>query len=143
MKQKGREEVHYKSMEKRLYNYKYLDRKIKNIDYQIKNIEDLEDSVETIYREKANGKRKPEKKYTKEELVELLKRDRETNIKEKELLEQNLPYLTELEKKVVKEYYFSLDKKTWNQVADKFYISEVWAKQIRRKAVLKLANLLY
>lgn len=140
-------------MEYTLYNFKALDTKINNIEIDMQRlINDVSLGGGDMFSEKSS----PTNAFSSKVENEVIRREendldgqlqrlrirKQNFIFDKQKIENALKCLSETENKLIEFRYFSLDRMTWEDVAEKLGYSSKHCKSIRNKVILKLIDIL-
>ncbi|GAA0735839.1 xanthine dehydrogenase [Clostridium oceanicum] len=146
------EENKFKTIETYLYNYKDVDILNQLVDIKIKKLKNDINLRAIGYEEKTGPTNKfnsdveneviRREKYVQKE-IELLQREKENRINEKELIDKIMELLEYEEKKLVELRYFSKPTRSWNSIAQELNQSVDNCIKVRRKIINKMSQLLF
>ena len=139
----------FKLTEKHLYNYKDIEKLNKLTDIKIKQL--LNDvSIKAISYDEKSAPTNAFHSSVEDEVIkrdehirnkiDLLRKEKENRIIEKELIDNALELLEAEEKKLVELRYFSKDKLSWTSIALKLNVSQDTCIRMRRKIIYELSN---
>ncbi|RKD22442.1 phage transcriptional activator, RinA family [Caminicella sporogenes DSM 14501] len=137
---------YYKATEKFLYNYKFLKISIENMETELKELEPVGATAINYENEKTGITYKINKTVENEALhiisqKEILKNRIEKTKRLVNRIEKALETLNDSERKIIEKRYF--ETKQWFEIAYEAKYSEFWCREIKNRAINKLAVALF
>lgn len=144
----NKKDILFKEIDKRLYNYKYLDIKIKNINLDIKRCENeyfgcgvmvYIEKISNIYNISFFVENEVLKR---EERLRKLKMEKEDIEIEKEKIENVLMCLNDIEMEFFNFFYNSKIKNNMIYIFMKLYLDRIFCYNLKKKMIFKLSEIL-